>query len=189
MGCKAVLLAAALAAALAGLVACGTSGSSGTSNGTGTSASTPPGRVAATEPGPASTQPPRPANATSRLPAGIGAVRIILVPGMNDKAAPPGPVTVTGKAKVGRLVALINGLSAFPSGTYSCPMDDGRGVRLTFLRAADGRALASALAAGNGCGGVTLTAGSKKSLLGWGNSAAQRALAIAGIRWNVWGPA
>jgi hypothetical protein len=187
MGRK-TLLAAALAAALAGLAACGTGTSSGTgtSIGTGISSATAPGRATSTAATPPS---PRAEAATSRLPAGIGAVRITLVPGMNDKAKPPAPVTVTSKSKVGSLVALINGLPATPSGVYSCPMDDGRGVQLTFLGAPGHPALASAFAAGNGCGGVTLTVGNTKSGLGQGNGPAQRALAIAGIHWNAWGPA
>jgi hypothetical protein len=136
------------------------------------------------------TSPSQQADAASgRLPAGVSVVRITLVPGMNDKAAPPGPVSVTSVAKVGRLVSLINGLSPFPAGTFSCPMDDGRGVQLTFLRAPGGAPLATAFAKGNGCGGVTLTVGTRKSVLGWGNGPAQKALAIAGIRWNAQGPA
>jgi hypothetical protein len=117
-------------------------------------------------------------------------VRITLVPGMNDKAKPPGPVTVTGQATVASLVALVNGLPPFPPGNFSCPMSDGRGVRLTFLPTPTGTPLATAFAAGNGCGGATLTVGSTKSVLGpQNNDPAQRALAIAGITWSAWGPA
>ena len=183
MGRK-TLLTAALTAALAGLVACGTTTS------TGTSAATPPGRAAATSPARPAAQPPRPVAVEVRLPAGIHVVRITLVPGMNDKTTPPGPVTVTEPAKVGQLVALVNGLPAAPAGVvHSCPMDDGRGVRLTFLSAPGGAALATAFAAGNGCGGVTLAVGTRASSLGSGAAPAQRALAIAGIRWNVRRPA
>jgi len=182
MGRK-TLLAAALAAALTGLVACGTTTS------TGTSAATTPGRATATGPAAAATPPPRPVAVTTRLPSGIHVVKITLVPGLNDKTTPPGPVTVTTPAKVGQLVALVNGLSVAASGVHSCPMDDGRGVRLTFLSAPGGAPLATAFAAGNGCGGVTLTVGARSSSLGSGDGPAQQALAIGGIRWNVWGPA
>ncbi|HUN38579.1 MAG TPA: hypothetical protein VMU95_41845 [Trebonia sp.] len=184
MGRK-TLLTAALSAALAGLVACGTTTS------TGTSASSAQGPATTTGPASsAATQPPRPVADTTRLPSGIHAVRITLVPGANDKTTPPGPVTVTQAAKVGQLVALVNGLSPAPSGpVHSCPMEDGRGVRLTYLSAPGGAPLATAFAAGNGCGGVTLTVGTRDSSLGSGNGPAARALAIGGIRWNVWGPA
>jgi hypothetical protein len=179
MGRK-TLLAAALAAALAGLAACGTQ--AGTSNATGPARATSTSSTVAAPP-----SPPHVVASTGRLPAGIHAVRITLVPGANDRTKPPGPVTVTSPAEVGTLVALVNGLKAFPAGSYSCPMDDGRGVRLAFLGQRAGATLATAFAAGNGCGGVTLTAGTRKSVLGWGDDAAKRALAIAGIHWNVQG--
>ena len=181
MGRK-TLLAAALAAALAGLAACGTQ--AGTSNATAPGRVTSTGSTAAARP-----SPPQVVANTGRLPAGVHVVRITLVPGANDKSKPPGPVTVTSPAEVGTLVALVNGLKAFPAGSYSCPMDDGRGVRLAFLGQPAGATLATAFAAGNGCGGVTLTAGTRKSVLGWGDDAARQALAIAGIRWNPAGAA
>lgn len=185
MGRK-TLLAAALAAALAGLVGCGTTVSGGLA----------PGRTASARPAvstrPAAATSPSPGQAeadTSRLPAGIHAVRITLVPGLNGKGTAPGPVTVTDGVTVGKLVALVNGLSPSPSGGYICPMDDGRGVQLTFLSAPQGTPLAGAFAAGNGCGGVTLTVGSRRSALGWGDGPARQALAIAGIQWNAGGTA
>jgi hypothetical protein len=183
MGRK-TLLAAALAAALAGLAACGTTRVTGVSDGPGA------GQVASAA-HPTTTSPAgQQAAATGRLPAGITSVKITLVPGLNDKTKPPGPVTVTSESKVGDLVALINGQPPSPSGpVHSCPMDDGRGVQLTFLGGPGGPALASAFAAGNGCGGVTLTIGASKSTLGSGTGPAARALAIAGIRWNLSGPA
>jgi hypothetical protein len=178
MGRK-TLLAAALAAALAGLMGCGSTSTSRLAAGP---ASSP-------KPGQATPSARQADSATGRLPAGIQGVKITLVPGMNDKSKPPGPVTVTSKSKVGDLVALINRLPSSPPGAFSCPMDDGRGVRLTFLGAPGGPALASAFAAGNGCGGVTLTVGNTKSAWGQGNDPAKQALAIAGIDWNVGGPA
>jgi hypothetical protein len=184
MGRK-TLLAAALTAALAGLVACGTTPSGGGApDGTGSArASMSTGPLVAASPSQQQV-----AADTSRLPAGIHAVRITLVPGANDRSKTPGPVTVTSPAAVGKLVALVDALP-LSSGTFSCPMADGRGVQLTFLSAPQGTAVASAFAAGNGCGGVTLTTGSKRSVLGQGNDPAKQALAIAGIGWNPEGTA
>ncbi len=123
---------------------------------------------------------------------------VTAVPGTNDRARPPAPLLVTDPAKVRSLVALVNGLPLFPPGVYSCPFDDGRGVRLAFLsRAGAGKAghgpvirsavLAVAFAKSNGCGGVLLTIAGTQTSLGWGPSAAERALSISGMHWKLFG--
>ena len=140
--------------------------------------------------------PARPAG--SYIPAtAVHAVVVTAVPGGNDRAKPPAPLVVTDPATVRRLVALVNGLSLFPPGTYSCPFDDGRGVRLTFLsKASSGKAngpviksavLAVAFAKSNGCGGVQLTIAGAQTGLGWGSAAAEQALSISGMRWKLFG--
>jgi hypothetical protein len=127
--------------------------------------------------------------------AAVHSVLVTAVPGPNDRTAPPAPLLVTDPAKVRDLVALVNGLPLFPPGTYSCPMDDGKGVRLTFLstrgggKAANGpvieaAVLAVAFAKANGCGGVQLTIAGTQTSLGWGSTAAEQALAITGMSWQ-----
>jgi hypothetical protein len=131
-------------------------------------------------------QPARPAG--TLLPSGIRAVVVTAVPGPNDKKKPPAPVTVTDPGRVQQLVSLVNGLPLAPPGIYSCPMDDGRGVRLAFLARPGGAVLAEALAKANGCGGVALTIGrGQPTALGSGSTAAQQALTISGLPWRLSG--
>jgi len=106
---------------------------------------------------------------------------------MNDKKKPPASVTVTDPAKVAKLVALVNALPLFPPGVFSCPADDGRGVRLTFLAKTGGPTVATAFAKSNGCGGVQLAVGDRQTMLGWGSTVAQQALAISGMHWKLFG--
>jgi hypothetical protein len=131
-----------------------------------------------------------PAHATGgRIPAGVTAVTLSLRPGMNAHAKPPAPVTVTGQATVGKLVALVDGLPPFPAGHYSCPMDDGSGLMLTFSAGPAGKVLAVATVALAGCEGVDLTIGGKQQPgLGapdGGRPDAAQALKIAGLRWAL----
>jgi hypothetical protein len=136
--------------------------------------------------------------AASYIPAtAVHAVVVTAVPGPNDRTKPPAPLTITDPAKVRSLVALVNGLPLFPPGVYSCPFDDGRGVRLTFLsKASSGKAngpviksavLAVAFAKANGCGGVQVTIAGAQTGLGWGPTAAEQALSISGMRWKLSG--
>jgi hypothetical protein len=140
--------------------------------------------------------PARPA--ASYIPAtAVHAVEVTAVPSMNDQRKPPAPLVITDPVKVRNLVALVNGLSLFPPGVYSCPADDGGGVRLTFLskggggKATNGPVIktavrAVALASASGCGGVQLTIAGTQTSLGWGSSAAEQALAISGLRWTFY---
>jgi hypothetical protein len=135
------------------------------------------------------------------MAASVHSVMVTAVPGTNDRTKPPAPLLITDPSTVGRLVSLVNGLPLFPPGTYACPFDDGRGVRLTFLSkggassggegsAASGPTLktavvAVAFASSRGCGGVSLTMAGTRTGLGWGPSPAGQALAISGMRWNL----
>jgi hypothetical protein len=131
------------------------------------------------------------------VPDTTRAVVITPVPGPNDKKKPPVPLTVTDPARVRALVSLVNALPASPSGVFSCPFDDGRGVRLTFLARVGGPVLATAFAKSNGCGGVLLVIGPGQLSTGdavpgqaglsGGPAVADHALAISGMRWKLFG--
>ena len=133
----------------------------------------------------------------AHVPGTTRAVVITPVPGPNDRKKPPAPLTVTDPARVRALVSLVNALPMFPSGTFACPFDDGRGVRLTFLATAGGPVLATAFAKSNGCGGVGLVIGAgqlptgrpgpREVGLSGGATVAGRALAISGMRWKLFG--
>jgi hypothetical protein len=185
-----LLLGGALAVLMAGLTAgCGTN--------------LP--RPATTSPSPshAGTKTAADANASSASPArpaasyivasAVHGVVVTAVSGV-DRDKPPAPLIITDPATIGRLVALVNGLSPFPPGVYSCPADDGAGVQLTYVsKVGAGKAgapitkslvLAVALAKSAGCGGVQLTIDGTRTSLGWGPGAAQQALAISGMHWK-----
>lgn len=141
--------------------------------------------------------PSRPA--ASLITAGaVHGVVVTALPGLNDRAKPPAPLIVTDPATVRSLVALVNGLPLSPPGVYSCPADTGGGVRLDFLsRVGAGKAgapivrsqvLAVAVAMSSGCGGVQLTINGTRTGLGSGPTAAEQALAIAGMHWRLFSP-
>lgn len=142
--------------------------------------------------------PARPA--ASLLPAArIRAVVVTVAPGANDNRTPPAPVTITGPAKIRQLVSLVNGLPMYPpqGAIPSCPEEDGRGLEMQFLTAADGQRLATAFAKPDGCGGAMLLIGAgtlastawpvgDEIALGYGNYAlASQVLAISGLRWRL----
>lgn len=131
------------------------------------------------------------------VPATARAVVVTPVPGGNDRKKPPAPLTVTDPARVRELVSLVNALPMSPAGVSACPFDDGRGARLTFLATVGGPVLASAFAKSNGCGGVLLVIGAgqlstgrpgpHETGLGFGPEAAEKALAISGMNWKLFG--
>jgi hypothetical protein len=133
----------------------------------------------------------------ARVPGTARAVMVTPVPGGNDRKKPPAPLTVTDPARVRQLVSLVNALPMFPSGTFACPFDDGRGVRLAFLATVGGQVLATAFAASNGCGGVLLVIGAgqlsrdrpgpRQVGLGFGPESAEKALAISAMNWKLSG--
>ncbi len=76
-------------------------------------------------------QPARPAS--EKVPAAAKAVTISMDLGLNQRGKkPPKPVTITDRAKVRKLTALINSLALFPPGTFNCPADFGDDLMLTF---------------------------------------------------------
>ena len=65
-------------------------------------------------------RPARPAS--EQVPATAQAVTISMDLGGNQVGhTPPKPVTITDRARVSELKALINGLALFPPGTFGCP--------------------------------------------------------------------
>jgi hypothetical protein len=121
--------------------------------------------------------------ATERIPSAARAVTITAIPGPGEVGRTPAPVTITDTTVVRRIASLIDGLPIFPPGSYSCPADIGRALRMTFRATADGPALAVA-APGGGCDIVSLTVGGAAQPGLSGNSALVRqVLAIAGLHW------
>jgi hypothetical protein len=131
-------------------------------------------------------QPARPA--TEKVPAAAKAVTIAMKLGLNQGGRkPPKPVTITDRAKVSALKALINGLALFPLGMYSCPADFGAGLVLTFRAGPRTPALAVAAVTLGGCGGVGLTIGGKSqpTLAGPGTDSGPAILKTAGLSWKI----
>jgi hypothetical protein len=131
-------------------------------------------------------QPARPAG--EKVPATAKAVTIAMKLGLNQGGRkPPKPVTITDRAKVNALKALINGLTPFPPGMYSCPADFGDGLVLTFSAAPGTPALAVATVDLAGCGAVGLTIGGKSqpALAGPGTDSGAAVLKTAGLPWRI----
>jgi hypothetical protein len=130
-------------------------------------------------------QPARPAG--EKVPA-AKAVTIALNLGLNQGGRkPPKPVTITDRARVNSLKALINGLALFPPGMYSCPADFGESMVLTFRAGPRTPALAVATVTLGGCGGVNLTIGGKSqpALAGLGQETGAAILKTAGLSWKI----
>jgi len=123
------------------------------------------------------------------IPAGATAVTLSLTPEMNARNKAPAPVTVTDQATVRKLTGLIDGLPLFPEGTYSCPMDNGSSLVLTFRAGHGGPALAVATVRLTGCEGVNLTIGRQQQPglgpVDGGRSTAAKALKTAGLNWDL----
>jgi len=96
----------------------------------------------------------------------------------------PGPSVM----RLARRAAVINGLTLFPAGEFSCPIDFGAEMRFTFRTRPDGPVVARLNAEYCGCGVVSVSIGgtSMPALSDYAGSGAQlqqRVLAIAGVRW------
>jgi hypothetical protein len=131
-------------------------------------------------------QPARPA--TEKVPAAAKAVTITMKLGLNQGGRkPPKPVTITDRAKVNALKALINGLTLFPPGRYSCPADFGDGLVLTFSAGPRTPALAVATIDLAGCDAVGLSIGGKSqpALSGPGTDSGAAILKTAGLSWKI----
>ncbi|MCW2931071.1 MAG: hypothetical protein JWM19_2033 [Actinomycetia bacterium] len=129
--------------------------------------------------------PPRPA--TEKVPAGVKVVTITASPDANHPKGTPAPVTVTSPAKVAQIVALLDGLSLKTSSTFSCPMEQGEGITLSFRAKPGGPVLATASEWIPSCGSVNFTIGRVRqpTLADWG-SFTTKVLAIAGAHWPTW---
>ena len=129
--------------------------------------------------------PPKPAG--ERIPASADVVTITPVQGLGP-ATGARPVTITNPAAVARIAAVIDGLPLFPPGSYSCPMDRGQAMRLTFRAAAGGPALAVIQSDSAGCRTVSVTInGRPMPALGPAAAMQRQVLAIAGVRWPGFG--
>jgi len=130
--------------------------------------------------------PARPA--TAKVPAGVTAVTITASPDMNHPQGTPAPVTVTSPAKVAQLVALVNGLSLDATGLLpSCPMEEGKGITLTFRATPSGPPLAQASELLPLCDGLNFSVhGVKQPPLAAGGTFVPQVLAIAGTHWPSW---
>jgi hypothetical protein len=135
--------------------------------------------------------PARPA--AERVPPDVTEVTVTPVFGFN-----PNPrarrldhgFTVTDPAKVARIVTLVNGLTRFPDGAFSCPADFGGQMRLTFRVRPGGPAVARLAAQYGGCGSVSVRIrGRDMPALSVypisGPLLQQQLLAIAGVSWPV----
>jgi hypothetical protein len=135
--------------------------------------------------------PARPA--AERVPPDAAVVTVTPVFGLNpspraerlDRA-----FTVTDPAKVARIAAVVNGLTRFPDGTFSCPAEFGGQMRLTFATRPGGPVLARLAAQYGGCGSVSVRIGGRdmpalSELPESGPPLQQQVLAIAGVSWPV----
>ena len=125
-----------------------------------------------------------------RIPAAAKVVTILAEPGLagggpvREVTRFHPPVTVTNPATVTKIAKVVDGLPLMPPGVFSCPADNGQGLRLTFRATKDGPVLAQVTAEMNGCGTVGLTVGGKRMPVLWGGARmAQQVLKLAGIHW------
>jgi len=135
--------------------------------------------------------PARPA--AERIPADVTRITVTPVFGFNRNPRAKRldhAFTVTDPAKVARIVALVNSLTRFPDGTFSCPADFGGQMRLTFITRPGRPAAARLIAEYAGCGVVSVRIGGRDmpALSEYPQSGPrlpQRVLAIAGVSWPV----
>jgi hypothetical protein len=98
--------------------------------------------------------------------------------------------TVTDPATVARIAAIVNGLTRFPDGTFSCPFESGGQMRLTFSTRPGGPVVARLTAQYGGCGIVSVRIGGRdmpglSEYPRSGPPLQQQVLAIAGASWPV----
>jgi len=135
--------------------------------------------------------PARPA--AERIPADVTRITVTPVFGFNRNPRAKRldhAFTVTDPAKVARIVALVNSLTRFPDGTFSCPADFGGQMRLTFITRPGRPAAARLIAEYAGCGVVSVRISGRDmpALSEYPQSGPrlpQRVLAIAGVSWPV----
>jgi hypothetical protein len=126
---------------------------------------------------------------SERIPA--GARRVIVTTTKSGKLV-QGPFTVTARAKVAKIVRLLNALPAFQPGTYSCPADFGWQIRVAFYRAgaaSSAAPLALALVDPGGCGAVELRlAGKRQPPLAGGYTATKRLSGLLHVKLDTGAP-
>jgi hypothetical protein len=98
--------------------------------------------------------------------------------------------TVTDPATVARVAAVVNSLTRFPDGAFSCPAESGGQMRLTFSTRPGGPVVARLTAQYGGCGIVSVRIGGRdmpglSALPRSGPPLQQQVLAIAGASWPV----
>ena len=98
--------------------------------------------------------------------------------------------TVTDPATVARIAAVVNGLTRFPGGAFSCPAESGGQMRLTFFTRPGGPAVARLTAQYCGCGVVSVRIDGRdmpglSEYPRSGPPLQQQVLAIAGASWPV----
>jgi hypothetical protein len=126
---------------------------------------------------------PRPRS--ERVPA---TARRVVVTNSRGTTLVQGPITVTSRATVARIVSLLNRLPAAQPGSYSCPADFGWHVRLAFYANQDPRSspIAVATIESGGCGAVRLTlAGKAQPLLADGYTATKRLGALLHVKFDT----
>ena len=98
--------------------------------------------------------------------------------------------TVTDPATVARIAAVVNGLTRFPGGAFSCPAESGGQMRLTFFTRRGGPVVARLTAEYGGCGVVSVRIDGRdmpglSEYPRSGPPLQQQVLAIAGVSWPV----
>lgn len=122
------------------------------------------------------------------IPASAGVVTLSENLGLNAHGKrPPAPATINSKAIAGQLAALIDAQKPFPPGRYSCPMDDGQSVTLTFRDSPGGPVVATATLATSGCQaiGIAVDGKTKPSRGPAGRAVTAKAIKIAGLHWKL----
>lgn len=125
-----------------------------------------------------------------RIPAAARIVTITAMPAVGGTPVRPirafyRPVTVDNRTTVTKIAKVIDGLPLMPPGVFSCPFDNGQGLRLTFRATERGPVLATVTAETNGCGTVTMKIGGKEMPALWGGARmSQQVLKLAGIHWK-----
>jgi hypothetical protein len=126
---------------------------------------------------------PRPRS--ERIPA---TARRVVVTNSRGRTLVQGPITVTSRATVRRVVSVLNRLPAWQPGVYSCPADFGWHIRAAFYatRAPGSRPIAVATITTTGCSVVRLTlAGKAQPALADGYAATKQIGALLHVRFDT----
>jgi len=120
---------------------------------------------------------------SERVPSAATAVTITGIAGLGQSRTTRS-ATITSPATLQRIIALVDGLKVARPGEYSCPIDTGRELRLTFTRGRGGPVVATVTADMSGCGMVSMTtAGKARPALAGGETLSSAVLSAAGLRW------